>query len=264
MSKSDFTCNIFLGDLYHPRLCEYQCSGTCCLLRDTLPPSKLVIHIMASGKSRGKSKATPANVGNPPLAAGSNQNPTATPQNPVDATILEELAKLKEQLEAEKQAQEAAEWRAAAAAVASSTGSGQQTTPQSCEPIPKPKGSARQGFCLIEVMGLQNDEEQYNTILHDVRDLIHGVKLNWAVDYREQPMQDLGNLFAVACDMHPILANFKNDWATSEIVIGHIKPEENNQAAPPSATNETTRPQPKKRHRVHNEDEVSRNERVEG
>ncbi|EPQ54398.1 hypothetical protein GLOTRDRAFT_111248 [Gloeophyllum trabeum ATCC 11539] len=156
----------------------------------------------------------------PPLTA-----PTSQPRHDANLTapryatlaetnLLSEINRLKEQLEAEKRAREAAEKRASETAAAA----GRRASNASHEPVLKPKGSAGQGICLIEVMGLQDDVEQYNTILRDVRDLVHSAQLDWTVDYREQPMADLGNLFAVARQRHPILARFKNDWVTSEIV----------------------------------------------
>ncbi|KAH7887166.1 hypothetical protein F5I97DRAFT_1927440 [Phlebopus sp. FC_14] len=82
-----------------------------------------------------------------------------------------------------------------------------------------PKGQADEDdFNLMEVMGLEHDRGAYLEILRDVRALCHAAQLDCMLNYCHQPAKDLGNLFDMIKHKHPLLACFRNNWATLKIV----------------------------------------------
>ncbi|KIJ70561.1 hypothetical protein HYDPIDRAFT_184817 [Hydnomerulius pinastri MD-312] len=72
-------------------------------------------------------------------------------------------------------------------------------------------------------MMLEDDKEHYLAIQRTVRDLCHAARLDWTRPYRDQPPRDLGNLFEVARKQHPHLKQFRNNWATAELVKQYLR-----------------------------------------
>ncbi|KIM58944.1 hypothetical protein SCLCIDRAFT_27650 [Scleroderma citrinum Foug A] len=98
----------------------------------------------------------------------------------------------------------------------SSVGKNEQDT------IDKPKGSAGNGFALIDEMELQDKRQTYLNIQCTVRALCHEGGLNLQRMYCQQSTRDLANIFEVAKKCHPYLNRFRNNWAAVELVKRYL------------------------------------------
>ncbi|KAH9941068.1 hypothetical protein B0H21DRAFT_664495, partial [Amylocystis lapponica] len=88
--------------------------------------------------------------------------------------------------------------------------------------IPKPKGSAGNGFKLIEAMQLEDNEQLYHAIIREVHELSIQAGLDYRDDFKDQPVEALGLLYKLARDIFPVLERFPNDWATAEMTKQYL------------------------------------------
>ncbi|KAK7689947.1 hypothetical protein QCA50_006587 [Cerrena zonata] len=151
-----------------------------------------------------------------PPQGGETQNDGAHLLN--DNEVQLELQRLRAELQAANSALSAAERdRAAAAAVAR-----QRERPVLIE---KPKGCAgggKKGYNLRKEMALEDDKPTYSFILAAVRVLCHSARIDTQLQFKRQPADKLGNIYASARELHPYLAQFKYDWATADMVKQYL------------------------------------------
>ncbi|KAH9930798.1 hypothetical protein B0H21DRAFT_711943 [Amylocystis lapponica] len=88
--------------------------------------------------------------------------------------------------------------------------------------IPKPKGSAGNGFKLITEMKLVGDNELYKMILREVPMLGIQAGLDYREDFKNQPAAKLGLVYKLVREQIPYLDEFENDWATAEIIKQYL------------------------------------------
>ncbi|KAK7024607.1 hypothetical protein VNI00_016168 [Paramarasmius palmivorus] len=89
--------------------------------------------------------------------------------------------------------------------------------------VPRPKGSAGNGFSLQEEMMLAGPKgskpsETYLALSRNVKTLALNACLDWTLDWKDIPNDSKVKFFAVCRANHPFLGQFINDWATEEIV----------------------------------------------
>ncbi|KDQ21485.1 hypothetical protein BOTBODRAFT_25932 [Botryobasidium botryosum FD-172 SS1] len=86
--------------------------------------------------------------------------------------------------------------------------------------IPKPKGEHGRDFNVQCEMGLDGPGRRglYLNILATVRDLIAAEGLDRTLWFRQQDPVKMARLYVTARDRFPLLKQFRNDWATAEIV----------------------------------------------
>ncbi|KAI0373515.1 hypothetical protein BV20DRAFT_920496, partial [Pilatotrama ljubarskyi] len=101
--------------------------------------------------------------------------------------------------------------------------------------IPRPSGSAGDGFNLRREMGLENKPRLYRSIQvsscilpfhctqRTIRSLVGNAGIDHRLVWRRQPKDVLGKLFRVARKRQPYLHRFVNDWATEELVKQYLK-----------------------------------------
>ncbi|KAH9922694.1 hypothetical protein B0H21DRAFT_712627 [Amylocystis lapponica] len=99
--------------------------------------------------------------------------------------------------------------------------------PRNLTKIPKPKGSAGNGFKLIDEMNLRGNEALYNSMLREIAQLSIQAGLDYRTDFKNQPAAELGLVYklsslAQAREMFPMLDEFANDWPTAEIVKQYL------------------------------------------
>ncbi|KAH8799216.1 hypothetical protein DL96DRAFT_1564642 [Flagelloscypha sp. PMI_526] len=91
--------------------------------------------------------------------------------------------------------------------------------------IPPPKESKfnlQEEMMLAGPKGSQNDED-YNAILRDMRELIVQANLDWTCPWQKISDTDKEGLYQVARSSIPYMAQFIDDWATEEMVKRIIK-----------------------------------------
>jgi len=89
--------------------------------------------------------------------------------------------------------------------------------------IPKPRGSAGDGFKLSNEMGLSDDHPQYKRIQRTVRSLVIQAGLDPLKKWKKQPRVAVNRLFTVARQRQPYLGRFENDWATEAFAMTYLK-----------------------------------------
>ncbi|KAH9943972.1 hypothetical protein B0H21DRAFT_664768, partial [Amylocystis lapponica] len=94
--------------------------------------------------------------------------------------------------------------------------------PRKLTKIPKPKGSAGNGFKLVEEMRLVGNEALYSAILREVARLSIQAGLDYCTDFKNQPAAELGLVYKLAREMFPMLEEFENDWPTAEIIKQYL------------------------------------------
>ncbi|KAH9921277.1 hypothetical protein B0H21DRAFT_843729 [Amylocystis lapponica] len=97
-----------------------------------------------------------------------------------------------------------------------------KTAPRALTKIPKPKGSAGNGFKLIDEMNLQGNQALYNSMLREIAQLSIQAGLDYRTDFKNQPAAELGLVYKLAREMFPTLEQFANDWPTAEIVKQYL------------------------------------------
>ncbi|THH18873.1 hypothetical protein EW146_g2191 [Bondarzewia mesenterica] len=156
----------------------------------------------------------------PPSSAKANHKGSKSSSKSATAKInqdmQQELEMLKKQLRKAQKAQKAAE---AASSTHRKARQGQDQL------IPRPKGSAgdrKNGFVIIDEMGLKDDEETYNSMIRCIHDWVLNAQLDWRFTYRNQPHDKLAKIFKLARETFPTLERFQNDWATAELLKQYI------------------------------------------
>ncbi|KAH9922139.1 hypothetical protein B0H21DRAFT_827036 [Amylocystis lapponica] len=127
--------------------------------------------------------------------------------------LEKQIISMQAELAKEKARREAAEKSAVAK---------KPTGPRKSGKIAKPKGSAGNGFKLIEAMKLVGDRELYKTILREVPMLGMQAGLDYREDFKNQPAAKLGLVYKLAREMFPHLDEFENDWATAEVIKQYL------------------------------------------
>ncbi|KAF9023217.1 hypothetical protein BDZ89DRAFT_1136855 [Hymenopellis radicata] len=92
--------------------------------------------------------------------------------------------------------------------------------------VPRPKGQAGTHYSLATEMGLASSsahKKQYRALLRNIRDLSLAARLRWDVEWREVPVAEKANLYAVVREQHPIMKRYVNDWATEAIVTQYFR-----------------------------------------
>ncbi|TBU31205.1 hypothetical protein BD311DRAFT_752850 [Dichomitus squalens] len=89
--------------------------------------------------------------------------------------------------------------------------------------VPRPRGSAGDGFSLQAEMGLLDNIARYRSIQRTVRDLIGRAGLDYHSIWRQQPKAVIGKVYRVARGRQPYLRRFVNDWATEEMVKQYLR-----------------------------------------
>ncbi|PIL31776.1 hypothetical protein GSI_06480 [Ganoderma sinense ZZ0214-1] len=88
--------------------------------------------------------------------------------------------------------------------------------------IPRLSGMLGKDWRLQTAMGLVQDKPLYTKILSDVRKLVIKAGLDTSKGIRKQDPVKLGAIYEIARDKRPLLTQFENDWATSQIIIQYL------------------------------------------
>lgn len=161
----------------------------------------------------------------PAPAPNPNPNPPSTPSSisatnsSTDSANVDELnRRIKELLARATQAEQALVQQVQQHANAAAGGIN-----NSPALIPRPHGSAGDGFSLQNAMGLQNDRVRYKAIQRMIKSLVDRAGIASMTQFRHIEPLVLGKIHRIARQREPYLARFQHNWATDEFIVMLLK-----------------------------------------
>ncbi|KAF7348741.1 hypothetical protein MVEN_01393200 [Mycena venus] len=164
---------------------------------------------------------------------GSNgQRPAAAPRGgrkSKNATMSSTQVDLQEQLTRARAEPEAANKKLNEAAARGGGGADPAgDNREQVERLHRPKGEAgdsKNGFILLDAMGLANDRDLYEDILRHIHTNVARANLDYTVDFRRQDPGKLAAVYKLTRKEFPYLtrARFPLDWALAEMVKQYLR-----------------------------------------
>jgi len=176
----------------------------------------------------------------PPPASGPNVSASSSSGTPgnvstISSEVLHEMhTRIEELLARATQAEQAlaqhVQQSATTAAAAAGTANGEANSPANGTAngeaniiIPRPHGSAGDGFSLQNTMGLENDRAQYKAIQRMIKSLVNRADIPSTIHFRHINPVTLGKIHRIARQRQPYLARFQHNWATDEFIVMLLK-----------------------------------------
>ncbi|KDQ17184.1 hypothetical protein BOTBODRAFT_185910 [Botryobasidium botryosum FD-172 SS1] len=170
-----------------------------------------------------------------PPASGPNASASSSSGAPgnistVNSEALDELhTRIEELLARATQAEQALAQHvqqsagAAAAAPATAGTANSAANGEANAIVPRPHGSAGDGFSLQNAMGLENDRAQYKAIQRMIKSLVNRADIPSTIHFRHIDPVTLGKIHRIARQRQPYLARFQHNWATDEFIVMLLK-----------------------------------------